>query len=416
MSKRALLFYPPMHCHKDFFSTWSYSHSNYFPIALLKLSTFLKKAGYHIDYLDCFNIFDYENHEYDSFFVEENITRYAPYGNYEEEKRTAPIYHIGYTYEEIKKRLCNLKYKPDEVYVSSLFTWSWQTTHNSIKIIKEVFPRSHVKLGGVYPTLCPELAATSGADEIVQGLTPEINDCWLDIDILKTLKNFKVGIFKTSIGCPNNCSYCAVDILEGTKLSYRNIDDLIDEICFLSSELGIQHFQFWDSNIIFKPEKHFYPLLEKMNKVNNNFHFYLSGGIQPNLVTPEIAVKLKTGGFSEILLTLETSDPERTKESNRPSGVTELDNAITHLINCGYCYDDLSASLLINQPGQTTETILLDILKVYQKNLSTALLVFAPIPGTADYINYKTVLSNKRLEDLDPLLYPFASPKLTTKQ
>ena len=236
MKKKALLLYPPQHCTKGYFENWLNGYSGNFPMGLLKISTFLKSQDYEIDFIDAFNVFDYENKEYQRFFVEQNIVRHARYGNFEQEKRTRPIYHVGLDYQEIKDRLQDLNASPDEVYISSLFTWSWQTTHECVRLIKIVFPNAKVILGGIYPSLCPEHAKLSGADKIVRGTFKEAQNCWLDKDILLKQGKFQVGMFKTSLGCPNNCSYCAVNVLEGKKMRFRDPLDVADEIISVTTQ------------------------------------------------------------------------------------------------------------------------------------------------------------------------------------
>lgn len=416
MAKNALLFYPPQHCHKNFFKIWTFNYSCYFPMALLKLSTYLKQQGYGVTYLDAFNIFDYETGAFEELFTDSNIVRSAPYGNYKEEKREDPIYHIGYTYSQIKSRLLGLPVCPDEVYISSLFTWTWQTTHDSIALIKEVFPNTRVKLGGIYPTLCPQKAKSSGADEIFEGTVAEIQNCWLDKEILASEGHLTDLPFKASLGCPNKCSYCSVRLLEGRKIDYRDSEDIIHEINSFHKEFGLDIYQFWDSNPLIKPETHLFKIVEKLKKTNPNLHFLIPGGIQPNLLTPEIALTLKKLGCIGIRLTIETTEKKRMKESGRPATLFHLETALDNLTAAGYSKEELSVVLLIGQPGQTVDTVLTDIINVYRYEVNIILFIYTPIPGTADFTTYQELFQDRSLEDLDPLLYPLASPRLNTRQ
>src|SRR5439155_19067705 len=65
---------------------------------------------------------------------------------------------------------------PDEVYVTSLFTYSWRAVHQAVRLYKDRFPEAHLVVGGIYASLLPNHAALSGADEVHVGLIPEIED------------------------------------------------------------------------------------------------------------------------------------------------------------------------------------------------------------------------------------------------
>jgi hypothetical protein len=56
--------------------------------------------------------------------------------------------------------------KPDRIYVTSLFTWTWKPVWQAVAFYKKMFPQSEVWLGGLYASLMPDHAKESGADYI----------------------------------------------------------------------------------------------------------------------------------------------------------------------------------------------------------------------------------------------------------
>lgn len=61
----------------------------------------------------------------------------------------------------------NPKCKPDEIYVTSLFTYAWEIVHKTINFYKKKFPQIKITLGGPYASLMPNHARKSQADIIL---------------------------------------------------------------------------------------------------------------------------------------------------------------------------------------------------------------------------------------------------------
>ena len=119
---RALLFYPPQLCLEEAVRIWSFSHLSNFPLAAFRLATHLRRRGYDIDFIDALNVYDNSEAAIDGALSEDRIDRHAPCGNFAEEKRTKPVYRVGLDPEQLEARLAELS-PPDEIYVSSIFTW-----------------------------------------------------------------------------------------------------------------------------------------------------------------------------------------------------------------------------------------------------------------------------------------------------
>jgi radical SAM superfamily enzyme YgiQ (UPF0313 family) len=145
---------------------------------------------------------------------------------------------------------------PDEVWITSIMTYWWESTVDVAVLCKEVFPQARIRIGGIYPTLAPEhlkakldehglpfdvilgcdLDLTDGRDLIVMGEIPEAS--WLDLDLdlyfepgspnsryyrgprpgepsyetaVQDRRNYgpPYAILTTTRGCPFNCAYCA---------------------------------------------------------------------------------------------------------------------------------------------------------------------------------------------------------------
>ena len=131
--------------------------------------------------------------------------------------------------------------KPDLIYVTSLFTYAWQKVHDAVKYYKELFPNAPVVLGGIYASLLPDHAASSGADFVSCGVLSQLENIMPDYSIIKKW-NWDSNIIFSSRGCVRQCGFCAVPILEG-KLTIRDkISDLVDH--------SMKKIILWDNNIL----------------------------------------------------------------------------------------------------------------------------------------------------------------------
>lgn len=409
--RRVLLLSPPQHCLEETVRIWTFSYAANFPLSLLRLSTWLKSTGAEVEVLDAFNVHPNVPASLSEVLSSGRVVRHAPCGNFASERRTKPVYHVGLTWGELEERL-SLARSPDEVWISSIFTWSWQTTHRAVELVRKVHPRAHVRLGGIYPTLCPEKAATTGA-EVVAGPVAEAETAWLDADLLAGVPALDGVVLKTSLGCPNVCSYCAVHLLEGRRFVFREAKDVVAELTALSERFGFRQAFFWESNLLLNARRHVLPILEALASSRAPFSVQAPEGLQPDLVTPQLAALMRATGFRQIRLTQETTDPALLSATGRPTDLAHLERAIRTLLDAGFAREDLSVVLLVGQPGQTLAGVLADVVRVYRLGVKATFLVYSPIPGTRDFTTYADRLAVKPLEDMDSFLYPFASPELT---
>jgi len=192
--------------------------------------------------------------------------------------------------------------------------------------------------------------------------------------------------------------------------------DVVDELESLSVELDVRKVYFWESNILMRADSHLLEILRMLKERGLSFQFQAPEGIQPNLLTPQIAEAFKEHHFQQIALTLETTDISRMKQANRPSNQEDVQRSISFLKQQGFKEKDVYVVLLIGQPNQTLDMVLRDIIRVYQMGATVAFLIYSPIPNTGDFQTFAGLFQDRQLEDLDSFLFPMASPQLTVEQ
>ena len=173
--------------------------------------------------------------------------------------------------------------RPDLIYVTSLFTWSWEPVWETVRYYKAKFPDVELQLGGIYASILPEHAKLSGADHVKAGVVPEVENLMPAYDLVP---GWDGSIISTSRGCNRQCPYCAVWRTEGKLNSCKeSISHLIDS----------KHTRIilWDNNILQSPHwRHIFDeLIESKKWVDFN------QGLDARLIDDEAAEKISKMKF-----------------------------------------------------------------------------------------------------------------------
>lgn len=399
MPKRYLLINPPRYeVLPEYIDRTVYCYQEwagfYQPVALLRIGTYLRDLNNEVSMINCGNN---TPDEYATHF----LIGKRRCGNFKDKEIFSPLYHFGISFEDFKARLM-LQKKPDEIYITSFFTYQWEPIHEIVHICKEVFPSARVTLGGVYSTLCPDHARSSGADNVYTGELKASNHCRLALDLLDGVPDYVV--IKTSRGCPGHCSYCAVPLLEGHAMRYRSPEDVVDEIQEKIRDYNIKKVVFWESNILVNAKKYLERILELIIKRRFNIELRFPEGLDPRLLTDTLLYKMRAAGVKRVSLSVETSSEvtaiRRFKSPYKLKAFKKIMATIKKIdLMCG-------AFVMVGLPGQKVEEAKKTVLDVLHAGCFPSIMPFTPIPGTQEYSDCFAAISGKGLEDLHPLLWP----------
>ncbi|MEW6074763.1 MAG: B12-binding domain-containing radical SAM protein [Candidatus Omnitrophota bacterium] len=328
-------------------------------------------------------------------------------------------YHIGKPYSFFITELRKIK-KPDEIYVGSSLTFYWEGVHRVVEICKKAYPDIPVTIGGIYPTLAPEHAKRSRADTVIVGQFKGAGDLPPAMELMRE-KEYKYAIIKTTRGCCNNCSYCAVPKIEGRIITHRPIEDVIVELQSRVNS-GIRKIVFWESNILQDAKVYFEKLLDRIIKLKLDLSIQIPEGFDPRLIYPELIRKLRLSGVSYIGLALESSDFNLQRRFHKNLKLSYFEKVVKLFKAEGYfCHktmryeNDIWLFVLIGLPGQSLESILLTLIDVWKLGCLPVVLPYTPIPGTEEYAKYTHLIKGRDLEELAPSLMPFANDELTVE-
>jgi radical SAM superfamily enzyme YgiQ (UPF0313 family) len=439
LSKKALLINPPVY-DTQYWERWSLPHG------LLKVATYLKKNGYETRLIDCLLPDEKGNlRKKVREIVEIGAVKRSPIKT-EKERLGANqryVYSFGKDIEELEKDfreglLFDSEYieTPDEVWITSIMSYWWESTRDVIALVKKYFPKVKVRLGGIYPTLAPEHAKQKlglnnplvipgdeldlndqkqmKRDLIVIKEIPDANDLPLDFDLYTMCQGRrpKYTILTTSRGCPRDCEYCAAYILSEKKVRSRTVDSVIEEIRIKYHDYKIREFCFYEDNLLMA-KRNFKELLARIidDRELRGIELHSPEGLEIRLVDQDLANLMYRAGFRRVYLPLETIDYNTLHRFNRDFYTyKQFEDAVRMFQKAGFTKpQQINVFVLFGLPGE-------DLQKVYDTALYAANLtgsvipmLFAPVPGTPLFKKLLEYIQKMDFdfEDLNGKLLPF---------
>jgi hypothetical protein len=154
--------------------------------------------------------------------------------------------------------------KWDRVYVSTLFTFHWKITVDTIRFYqKSVAAPSDVVVGGVMATLMANELRTETGATVIEGLLEQpgvldpddkrqIDYLTPDYHILEDI-DYQYGLTDAYIGyatrgCPNRCAFCAVNVIEPQFKDYLPLRRQVK--CIEETFGSKQHLVLMDNNVV----------------------------------------------------------------------------------------------------------------------------------------------------------------------
>jgi len=151
-------------------------------------------------------------------------------------------------------------YKPDEIYVTSLFTWDLPEVVQTVRAFKKKFPQAELKIGGVGASAMPEYIEKETGIKPHVGVLPKVDRCRPDYSLFPDLKE---SMIFTQRGCPHKCQYCVVRKIEPDYYEIKGWEKAIEP-----SKPRIVVF---DNNLLKSSYKHVRHVFDVLNKTNKTF-------------------------------------------------------------------------------------------------------------------------------------------------
>jgi hypothetical protein len=388
---KALLLYPPI---------YDFALYDLFlkPYALCRLAAWLLRSGYRVrlvnalDYTDTRSIAvlgspKREPRGTGKFFRQIVPTPPAVAGM----KRSYARY--GILVESLEQRIA--AEEPDIVFVSAGMSYWYPGVIEAIRVVRRVFPKAPVVLGGIYPTLCPEHAgALSEADLVIAGPAFPRLKSFLETRFLPTSAaptseellllpevNWEAGVLRLNRGCPMSCAYCSSKVIE-PRFSPGNPDLLFETVREMHRRYGTHSFAFYDDALLCNKEHGFLPFLEQICRSELSLTFYLPNAVHLRHLDSGCATWMKRAGFAEVRIGFESARSEFHETLDSKLDPPMLAQGLEHLLQAGFSPQNITAYVLGGMPGQEAKEVEMTIRHVARFGIRVQLAEYSPTPGS----------------------------------
>ncbi|MEW6307525.1 MAG: Fe-S oxidoreductase [Bacillota bacterium] len=183
---------------------------------------------------------------------------------------------------------------PDEVWVTSLFTYWARYVRDTVSFYKSMFPGVPVTVGGVLASLLDEklVKEQTGCDRVYQGVIAEAELCDPAYDLVEEDVGAPLGyqILHTSRGCTRRCDFCGTWRIEPTY----------DPVLTIKDRVTRPRVVFYDNNLLANPHiEHILDELIELKRQRRLLWCESQSGFDGRILVdkPHLAKMLKKAGF-----------------------------------------------------------------------------------------------------------------------
>lgn len=454
----ALLISPPVY-DSQYWAHWS------LPYGLLRVASWLNEQGYALKLIDCMRSNAGREVPKTAMRVRKicSTEYYVPnkWSGFRPKEDERIEYCFGMTPDELERRLVELRDRawaarkslfdvkvfpaPDEIWISSIMTYWWESTRDVIERCRKVFPKAMIRVGGIYPTLAPEHAAAKlglrnplhlqgreldpldpaqqKRELIVSATIPGANPLPLALDLYKAdgvgdeedePRLPEYTIMTTSRGCPFKCAYCSANVLnEGRKVWVRPHEGSYQEVRRRFLEDNIREFCFYEDNLLLGRDN-FVELIRSIadDPDLKGIELHAPEGIEVRLLHRDVVELMRRAGFKKLYLPLETVNAKMAKSWSRTHTNTDkffyaLENA--QVAGFRTRCQDINCFILFGLPDEDLQAVYDTVVFGSSRVGSVIPMLFTPVPSTPIFETYRPYIEEKGFDfqHLNGKLLPF---------
>jgi len=251
---------------------------------------------------------------------------------------------------------------PKFIFVTSGMTYWYGGVRHTIALLRDIFPKAKIILGGNYACLLPRHAeAACGADCVIakKDLPSVMREVLAYIgaedrplthlpawELLETKAWLPV---LTSHGCPYRCSYCAGWRLEPFSTQERTAACAL--FTHARERYGMRTFAFYDDALLAQSAAHALPLFTELARLCPDIELFTPNGLHARHITRELAEAMRSCGFQDVRLALESSDGAYIRASGAKIAPDEFTRAVGHLFDAGFVPGMIKAYCMAGAPA-----------------------------------------------------------------
>jgi hypothetical protein len=271
---------------------------------------------------------------------------------------------------ELAKGCRSISVPPDEIWITSLFTyWSKYVIEASI-YYRSQFPNSRIVVGGIWASLMPdEVGRLTKADEVHVGLHHMAESWCMDNGIDYSLLGVDVDfqIIHAMRGCFRKCAFCGTWKIEDHESFDTNFPDRIIKNKVI----------FYDNNFLRNPNiRDCLRRMAKMRIDGKSLVCESQSGFDGRILDQELAILLKEAGFRN----------PRIAWDNSIDDFEEIRRQVGFLVKAGFKPKDIYVFVLYNwkYPYEIMEE---KRMKCYELGVQIADCRFRPLDQLSDRYN-----------------------------
>ena len=186
-----------------------------------------------------------------------------------------------------------------------------------------------------------------------------------------------VTTIMTQRGCPFQCVFCGVRIMF-PQVRYRQVEQIVDELEQIVTDLGIHHVQFSDDTLTLKADKAVAMCDEiKRRKLDITWEGYT----RADRITKDLLKQMKDAGLVRLSFGVESGDQRILEAIKKGTSLEQYRQAYEWCDELGL---ETRCSVMLGHPFETRETVKKTVdfvcsLKIHQAYINIA----TPYPGTA---------------------------------
>ncbi len=391
--KKVLLIQPPL---EDFYTT----PIRLYPLGLLYVARVFQKLGFQVEVLDCLNPLRKRARS-----LPEKFSWLRPYLGH-------PLFfkryqHFGLTLEEAVLRAGESR--PDFIGINSSFAAYFSTASELARKLKEKY---HIPIGmggnqataaaaeikerapwvdqvisGQAETELPKFLRQAGFLQAGSGV--ERFD-WRELIPAHELLSpgaYRIGkknyvSLQASRGCPHRCSFCNIHLVFGTRLEYRTVSSVLEEMRWNRKQRQVEIFNFEDDNMSGNRDW-FCEFLEAVaaDEGLSGSELTFMNGLGYETLDSELLALMKRAGVRKLDLSWVSGSPSLRQQYRRPQRKDEAEffDLLKEARRLGFF---VTVYLILGLPGQTREEIIETTEKLLSLDVLVGPSVFYLTPGS----------------------------------
>jgi radical SAM superfamily enzyme YgiQ (UPF0313 family) len=192
-------------------------------------------------------------------------------------------------------------------------------------------------------------------------------------------KRFPIAPIITTRGCPFSCLFCGTKVTWTDTIRYRNKEDVVDEMEYITKKYGVREFHFEDDNFTLS-RKHAVAICEEIIRRKLNIIWACPNGVRIDALDDELLRIMKRAGCYLLAFGIESGSQETLNKMNKKLDLGIIDNVLKRVRNIGI---ETWGFFIIGLPGENERTVMKTIRYARELPLDRAqFCIFTPIPGT----------------------------------